>query len=629
MVVGIMPPGFSFPRRSDLWIPLADPWAAAQYSAVSFGDTPMQTIARLADGVSIGVAAARMAGVWQRAGSSIAPADSSAKREFQRQVADFRAQGFVHPLRRTLVGDRATPLLVLFGATALLLIIACANVTNLLFAQAAMRRREIAVRAVLGATRSRIAGQLLAESLLLAIAGTALGVLLAPLLLHVVNAVMPPLLAGLSPATIDWRVVTFAAALALVTGIGFGLWPALGAARADLGETMKGGGGFGATAGGARRARRLLLGGELALSVALLVGAGLMLRSFARIMGVDSGVRPEHVGTLAIALRSDESPAVIQGTEARILTRLRATPGIQAAGLASVLPLGGAAQTITFRIRGMRARFLMASRGYFAAMGIPLLRGRDFTPADDSLAPDVVVIDRAMADSLWPGLNPIGRLLPLGGERHFTVVGVVGSVRETSLTQRPLRQMYFSIYQSTPADVALVVRSTLPSTVLLSRMQQAVHAVVPTQPVYNVRMMNNVVSTSVAPQRTNTVLINLFGALALVLTALGVYAVVSYSVAQRRRELGIRAALGATAGALVTLVVREMAWVTVLGLGAGLAAAWVGARVVRSLLYGVQPHDPATYVLATLVLLVPVAIATLVPAHRAGRTDPADVIREE
>lgn len=640
-VVGIMPPGFSFPSRSDVWIPLTNPTTGATFAAFR-SYIPEYTVARVTDGVSIGTAVARLQAFWTQSAAKAAVADTNSRDMFREQIADLRKSGFGTPLQRFLVGQSRTALLVLLGATALLLLIACANVTNLLLSQAAVRRREIAVRAVLGATRARIVRQLLTESAILAIGGTAIGVLVAPPILRVVNTMMPAPLAGLAPPEIDWRVLGFAAALALVTSIGFGLWPALGSARADLGETMKAGGGRGATVGSGRM-RRSLVAAELALAVMLLVGAGLTLRSFTRLVSVNSGMNTSRVGTLEMTFGSEANDntrrlAVLEA----VVGRLRSEPGIQAAGVVNDLPLrGGGGIGLSFHAEGtpawkpgmpiVFARYLIASGGYFKALGIPLLRGRTFAESDDSLAPKVAVIDRLMADSIWPGQNAVGRRFTFGIDslHPVTVIGVVGAVHDFSLAATPLLQMYFPISQQAPQNLAIVARATLPPEALLARLRDAVHAVDPAQAVYRVRMMDDVVGASVAPQRTNALLITMFGALALVLTSLGVYAVVAYSVAQRRRELGIRAALGATRRDLTALVAREMFWVTVLGLGVGLASAWAAARVMASLVFGVGTHDPATYVVAPLALLVPAALATFIPARRAARTNPMDTIREE
>ena len=637
-VVGIMPPGFSFPQESELWIPLSVPLSFQTFEPFR-GYLPSTVIGRLADEATPASASARLFALWTRA---FAPeAGTRWWRQDTERLNTLRARGVLAPLRTTLVGDRARALLVLLGATGLLLLIACANVTNLLLSRAASRRREIALRAVLGATRSRLVRQLLTESVMLAAAGTALGVALAPLALHVVRVLMPARLAGLAPAQLDLRVLGFAAALALLTGVGFGLWPALAAARANARAALSAGGGHGATAGAAARARRALVTAELALTLVLLVGSGLMLRSFLRLTSTSAGLQTDHVGTLEFAFpQVAHARATRLRTIAAMIDRMGRIPGVSAVGAVNDLPLakeGGTGLQVT--VDGAPppppdeprfARYLMTSGGYFRAMGIPLLSGRVFTAADDSLSPRVVIINAAMARRFWPGQSALGRTMHFAGDTApVTVIGIVGDVRETSLDEVADPQMFFSIHDQTPDHVALVARGALDDRALLARMTEAVHSVDRTQAVFNVRTMDEVLGTAVAPRRTNTVLIALFGALALLLAALGVYAVVSYGVTQRRRELGIRAALGATGADLVTLVAREMTWVVMLGVIIGLMVAWLFSRLIASQLYDVAAHDPAIFALAAVALIVPAAAATLVPALRATQVDPAMVMKAE
>jgi len=649
-VVGVMRPGFSFPSESDLWIPLSVPTTEATFEPFR-GWLPSLVIARLAPGVSPEVAAARLFARWQQAAAQaaeprgeasdieVAGADKSYADEM---LNDVRKQGAAIPLQRELVGDRRRPLLILLGATVLLLLIACANVANLLLSDAAARRREIAVRGTLGATRGRIVAQLLAESGLLALGGAALGVALAPVALRLLRAMLPASLAGVTTAQLDLRVLAFATGLALVTAVAFGLWPALGSTRGDATEAIKSGSGHGATAGGkAGRARRTLVAAELALAVMLLVAAVLMLRSFARLMSENLGLDPERVATLEMTFPDAANRAARLRTINAALQRLSGQPGIQAAGAVNDLPLrGGGGLAIRVEVDGappMRSRderpfprYLNVSGGYFKALGIPLLRGRTFTPADDSLAPPVAIINKTMAATYLPGLDPIGRMLRFPGDSvRITIVGVVGDVREKGLDSDPPPQMFLPIDARTPSNVALVARGNLPRRQLLARLTEAVRDADPAQPVFNVRMMEEVIGKSVAPRRTNTILIATFAGLALVLSALGVYSVVAYGVAQRTREFGIRAAFGATGRDLVALVSREMIMVVVIGTASGLAAAWGLSRILAALLYGVEPRDPTTFAIVPLLLVPPALLATLLPALRAMRVSPSEVMRAD
>ena len=634
-VVGIMPPGFSFPRESDLWTPLTVPMTFDTFAPFR-GFLPSTVVARARPGVTRDAAMAATLAAWQRA---VAPADGEKRTSLEEWVSEAREAGLAVPLQEQLVGKQRRAFLVLLGATGLLLLIGCANVANMLLSDAASRRREIAVRGILGAGRSRIVRQLFVESVMLSIAGVAIGLLLAPAVLKVLRAMMPASLAGVAPAQLDHRVLWFAAALGFLTSVLFGLWPAFGATRGDATEAIKSGSGHGATAGGLGKVRRLLVAAEVALTVVLLVGAGLMLRSFERLLSEDTGMNPEQVATLETTTpRGVRAPERLRIVRA-MLDRLSAEPGITAAGVVNDLPLrGGGGISVRMTIHGSptpedkleMARQLTASEGYFKALGIRLLRGRLFTPADDTTAAQVAIISAKAAENWWPGMDPIGRSFSYGGDGPpITVIGVVTDVREGNLESEPRAQMYHSAYRSPPDNMAFVVRGTLPPGALMARLGEALKAAAPGQPAYNVRMMEDVIGASVAPRRTNTMLIGLFGALALVLAALGVYAVVSYGVAQRTREFGIRSALGARGSDLVALVSREMIATVGVGLAAGLGGAWAFSRVVESLLYEVQSRDPVTFVTVPLLLIIPAVIATLIPALRATRVDPTTVMRAD
>jgi predicted permease len=370
----------------------------------------------------------------------------------------------------------------------------------------------------------------------------------------------------------------------------------------------------------------------------LLVAAGLMLRSFARLVGEDVGLKPQQVATLETSF-----PRSVPDVERRriinaAIERLEGRPGIAAAGAVNDLPLrGGGGISVTFSVPGApplkpgefrMARFLFASRGYFDVMGIARLRGRTFNTSDATGAP-VAIISNTMAESYWAGVDPVGRYFTLRGDTtRITVVGVVADVREAGLDRAPMPQMYRPI-DLTPLNAALVVRGSLSPNVLMGRLVEAMRSVAPGQAVYNVRTMDQVIGASVRPRRTNTTLIALFAGLGLVLSALGVYAVVAYGVAQRARELGIRAALGATASDLLALVSREMVGTIALGIAIGLAGAWGVSQVLASLLYRVDPRDPVTFAVVPLVLVLPAIVATMLPALRAARVDPTQVMRSD
>lgn len=637
VVIGVMPDGFAFPGEAELWIPLSVPTTSATYEAFR-GYLPSTVIARLAPGVTSERAGAQLFAMWEQ--SARAVSTPGQRSNIEEMVADLRGTGAAISLQRDLVGDRRTALLMLLGATGLLLLIACANVTNLLLSQSAARSREIAVREVLGASRGRVIRQLLTESLLLALGGALLGVLLAPLALQLIGALLPAQLTGLAPARLDLRVLAFATALGLVTGVAFGIWPAFGSTRRAPGEIIKAGSRT-ATAAGAGRIRRALVGAEIALTLILLVGAGLLLRSFSAVMRVDSGMHADRVGTVQLSFaRSAGGRAERLGKIERMLDALGRAPGVTHAAAVNDLPLrGNGGIALSVEIDGVAppkgedmrfARWLQVSSNYFATLGIPMLRGRDFTALDDSIAPAVAIISEGMAKEYWPGLDPLGRTFRMPGDSQgITVVGIVADVREAGLEEKPSPQMYRPVAAETPSNLALVARGTLEPAALLAQLTAAVRAADPAQATYDLRMMDDVIGRSTASRRTGAILITAFAALALILAALGVYAVVSYGVSQRMRELGIRSALGATGYDLVGLLLHEMAWVTAAGVALGVIGAWLLARVLTSMLYGVEVHDPLTFVVVPLVLALAATAATLIPARRSLGVNPAEIIRSD
>lgn len=631
-VVGIMPKGFAFPEDSDLWIPMPVPVTSATYEPFR-GYIPTMVLARMVPGVASATADARVREGWRRVVSNI-PVEPGQQNWQEETLRSVLAEGPIQPLRQVLVGERRSALLILFATTGLLLLVACANVTNLLLSYGASRSRELAVRTVLGASRGRVLRQLLAESVLLAILGAVAGIAVAPMVLSALQVVMPDELLSVAPAQLDLRVLAFASALAVLTGILFGLWPAFGATRGSSVAAIKTGGGHGATASGTRRAQRLLVGAEVALAVVLLVGSGLMLRSFERLVSTDTGMRSDQVATLEMSFMRGTPTATRVERVGAILREVRRQPGVIAAGFVNDLPLrGGGGIGLSVKVEGAPPeasqkfpRYLVATDGYHEALGIALIDGRYFTESDGTDS-NVAIISQSMATTYWPGLNPIGRTFQFGGnETPIEVIGVVADVREGGLEQAPGPQMYFP---GPNLNVALVVRATGSTSSLLAMMTRAVHAVDPAQPVYNVRLMDDVIGASIAPRRANTVLITLFGVLALLIAALGVYAVTANAVAQRTREFGIRAALGASRGNLLAQVGNELSVVILMGVAAGALAAWAAARVMSSLVYGVEVHDLGTFAAAPLLLVLAAAIATLAPARRATRVQPVEVMRAD
>lgn len=629
LIIGIMPPAFRFPENADLWIPLTVPMTFQSFEAFR-GFLDHKVVARLAPAATSQMAADRLRALWHAL-----PTD-------QLDDAKEASTEPIVPLQGVLLGDRRTPMLILLGATGLLLLIACVNATNLLLAHAATRERELALRTVLGASRGRLVRQLLVQSLVLSLAGAAAGLLLAYATLGTVGGLVPKEMADLAAPALDGRLLAFAIGLALVTGIGFGILPALGAARTEAQSVMKSGGGHGATAARRGRTRRVLVTAELALALMLLAGSGLMLRSFRAAVATDPGFAPEHVATLQMSLdratypRSGARLAMIE----RLLDRVRNIPGIDAAGAVNDLPMSGMGG-ISIRVSPESgpitsgkpyARYLKADEGYFRALGIQLLRGRLMGPADDSLAERVMLVSARMAREIWPNQDPIGKRISLLDPDTVgwrSVIGVVSDVREGSPDLDSFWQMYYPIYEESPDKVALVVRSRLPERDMLTALRTAVSEVDPNQPVFSVRSMSELVSASLSTRRSNTTLITAFGALALLLAVVGVYGVVAYGVTLRTRELGIRAALGAGRASLMRLVLGEGVRVAIIGVAIGLAGTLALSRLLQGLLYGVGPSDPVAIIGAAVALVAPVLGATLVPARRAARANPVEVMREQ
>ena len=624
-IVGVMPADFGFPGRTEVWIPLALPFGLDIMSAFR-NFVPSVFISRLAPAATV-AQAAQHADVIRKRYRTIKPGDDPVSR-------------LVRPLQATLVGDRQTSLIVLGASAALLLLIACANVMNLLLSRAAARRRELAIRVVLGATRLRITRQLVVESLLLAATGAAIAVVAARFAVRILSATLPPNLADVSPPGVDGRVLAFTMLVALATSLVFGVAPAFGASRTDLGEAMKsagaGGGGTRRRAAGARGGGALVVA-EVSLAVMLLVGAGLMLESLDALLRTDSGFRPERVvtGRLVFSETRYPNPAAKAVFFTRVLERLRATPGISSAAAVSALPMEGVGN-IGLRVAPADAPedttrmglglYLMATPGYFATMGVPL-RGQDL-PALSDTAHRVAVINQSLAHALWPDREAVGRQLLLGEERR-TVIGVVGDIRTRRLDETPDGQLYLPMSEQPQAYASIVAKGSGQPPAMLAALREAVHATDPMEPLYSMATMNDVIETTVAPRRTNTMLLALFGSLAVVLAAVGVFAVLSYGVEQRRREIGVRVALGAQRGDVIRLVVRQ--GVALAGVGAliGLIAAFVLSRFVTSMLYAVSPRDPLVFAGAAALLAVVALLATFGPAMRATGVDPLTTLREE
>jgi predicted permease len=552
------------------------------------------------------------------------------------------------PLQDQVVGAARRSILLLVGAVGFVLLIACANVANLLLSRALARRREIAVRVAVGATRGRIVRQLMTESVLLAVAGGALGLLLAALALDAIRALGSRSVPRLHEIAIDDRVLVFTLALSILSGIVFGLVPALRLsavdAHGDLKDAGRGGGGA-AVWGRGQHLRRALVIAELALSVMLLIGAGLLLRSFVRLQQVPPGFNPGNVLTLELTMagRKYAEPARVLETYRLLWDRLAALPGVTAAGGVSMLPLS---QMFAWGPIVLEGRPLPSGESfvnvdqrtvggrYFEAMEIPLLKGRLFTGHDTRDTPRVVVIDDHMAEVLWPGEDPIGKRLRRGGmdasetAPWLTVVGVVGRIKQYTLDERDSRIAMYHPHAQNPSRAMNVVLRTGTDPAALTRDAVAgVRALDADLPIYNIRTMDQRVNESLAHRRFAMLLLVVFAALALGLASVGIYGVIACLVDQGARDIGIRLALGATPRGVLMMVLRSGLTVALAGVAAGLAGALVMARTLESLLFGVPPTDGATFAVVSLILLAVAAAGSYVPARRAARTDPAVSLR--
>ena len=634
-VVGVMPSGFAFPDGDvDLWTPLAIDTADPN----GRGSHYLRVLARLKSGVTFEQASADMHNIAKQM-----------EQDYPDYYRPDRAWNtYLVPLHESEVGEVRPALLVLLGAVGFVLLIACANVANLLLARAAVREKEVAIRAALGAGRLRIVRQLLTESVLLALVGGAAGLLLAFWSLRVLVALGPENLPRLEEIGIDAGVLGFTMGVSLLTGIVFGLVPALHASRPDLHDALKEGGRSAAGAGH-HRLRGLLVVSEVALSLVLLIGAGLMIKSFYRLLQVDPGYRTENVLTFRLSLpsaRYAEDHQVL-GFYRRLQEKIAALPDVRAAGAVSHLPLGGAyssgsvfveelpPNSPNFPFGYFESDRRYATSGYFRAMRMNLLKGRLLEESDHAEAPLVAVVDESFARRAWPAEpDPIGKrvgvnLTPDGEPLWRTVVGVVRHVKNYGLDTEGRGQIYFPHAQFPIQTMFVTVRMGGDPVVAQAAVRNQVAALDPSLPLFNVATMEERLAESVAQDRFNMQLLGIFAAVALVLAAVGIYGVMSYSVSQRTHEIGIRMALGAQPADVLKLVVRQGMVLTLIGVAVGLAASFALTRFLSSLLFGVSATDPATFAGVALLLAAVALLACYIPARRATRVDPLVALRYE
>ncbi len=633
-VVGVMPQFFQYPAESELWT--AAGYAVPEHilrpdlDQSNIRDTHyFDTIGRLRPGFSLAQAQAE--------------ANTIARRLKQQYGSDEEASSAaLVTLRDDLIGPARPALMILLGAVGLLLLIACANVANILLARGAARQKEIAVRAALGAGRARLVRQFLTESILLAAGGGGLGIALAYAGLHPLRALLPEGMLGNAALKLDPRVLAFTTLVSLASGILFGLLPALHLSGAGALDGMLKEQGRGSSGGmRAHRARSALVAIEVALAAVLLVGAGLLIRSFSRLLAVSEGFRAERVLSLKLSLSDARYPGA--GDRARFVTRtlesIASLLGVGSAAVVSRLPLSPGNSTRSVDVKGRTSTqddrapdYLVISPDYFRGMGIRLLSGRAFTERDDDSAPPVVIVSQSTARAFWPGRNPVGEFVMVGGcgkeNEWCQVVGVVEDVYQHSLDQTPRPAVYVPYARDPWPFMVFVVRTSTDPAAAASAVQSAIHSVDRDQPLYNIRTMEEVVSLSRSPRRVRMLLLSLFAALALALACVGIYGVMAYLVAERAHEIGIRMALGADRKAVLGLIVGQGLRLSVAGVAVGLLLAAGLSRFLSTVLYGVGTTDAPTFAGVAALLIVLAALASYLPAWRASRVDPVTALRQ-
>lgn len=651
-VIGVMPPGFRDPgrtvgeRNTEQWAALNFPDDPAQGPGRSVR-LPLETVGRLKPGLTIAAAQSHMDALV-----------ASLREQFPNDYpADSKWTVRLVPLKENLVGNVRQSLILLLGAVGLVLLIGCVNVANLLLARASARSREMAVRQALGAARNRLVRQLLTESLLLSLLGGMAGLAIVFCMKGVLLRLIPESLPRLNDLSINWTVMLVALAASIAAGVIFGLAPAKQAGRLNLTSTlrMEGRGSKGSTE--QTRTRRVLVVTEFALSLVLMVAAGLLLRSFWDLYNAPLGFNPQRVMSVQLWLPSPNDPKTdIYGTAAQeavfareLLRRSRLLPGVKEAAL-------GAEPSVPLRHDGNRSALIVEGREtqskqppsversqvtpeYFHLLEIPVLRGRLFNDGDNENAPKVAVINQAMAETYWPGQDPLGKRLKLGPGRAgvgqnaiknwITIVGVIADARTESLANASVPLIYLSLYQETPKELAIFLRGDLNPSAIPEEVRAMVQSVDPELPVYGAQTLNDAVAASLEQRRFSMDIVAAFAVTALLLAALGIYGVISYIVTERTRDIGIRLALGAQRGRIMGMVLRQGLGLAMAGAALGLVGSVIVSHLMAGLLYGVMPTDPLTFVGVTLVLTGVALVACYIPARRAMRVDPMIALRYE
>jgi putative ABC transport system permease protein len=627
-VIGVMPAGFQFlDKQVGLWVPMA----FTSELLANRGRHYLHLVARMKPGVTVAEANADIHTIAQRIAHDH-PDEAG------------RLSAFVLPLREQVAGDMRRPLLVLLVAVGFVLLIACANIANLLLSRAASRRREMAVRAALGASRLRVIRQLLIESVLLAVMGATCGLLLASWSFVFLQRLIPDGLTLSTKLDLDPRVLGFTVLVTFLTAVIFGMAPAFEASKIDLSSALKQGGGRTGLNAGGNRLRSAMVVAEVALALVLLVGAGLLIQTFLKLRDQYSGLHAESVLTLQTALPSSKyaEPPKRAAFYKQVLERVKSLPGVISAGYSTTVPLATKGGTNGFSVEGRSveqalsgglsydANHRQVSADYLSTMGIPVKQGRSFTPSDNEQAIPVAIINETMARQYWPGENAIGKRFKLGDPTEnipwITTVGIAGDVRQMGIDEPVKAEMYFPFQQTgdqmfyAPRDLA--IRTSVDPLSLVAGVRNEIHQVDPDQPISNVRTMDQVLGEETSSRRLGMTLLAIFAALALLLATLGIYGVLAYFVVQHTQEIGVRMALGAQRSDILHLVVKKGMSLALLGVVIGLGAALALTRLMSSLLYGVGAADPMTYATIAGLLTLVALLACYIPARRATKVDP-------
>ncbi|MFZ3343168.1 MAG: ABC transporter permease [Terriglobales bacterium] len=625
-VVGVMPPNFSPDEYGELWLP--SPWGVPTHPLVPDTD-PRQFRDR------------NYLDVWARVKPEVTMQQAHAEldtigRRLEKQYPNSNDKIGVSftPLHEYVVGDIRPVLLVLLAAVAVVLLIACANLANLLLARATVRAREISIRTTMGASRRRLLRQLLTESILLALLGGVLGILLAIVAVPSLLALSPPDIRQFREIGINGEVLAFSFLVSVICGIVFGLIPALQASRSNPNQFLKEGE-RGSTAGRSRT-RSVLVIAEVGLSLVLLVGAGLLVKSFSRLMNVNPGFDPNHLLTFNLGLPSSTDAAHQSAFYRQVEQGLQALPGVQSVGAVSRLPLAGGNSSRSFNIPGdskdYSADIRIGTPDYFRAMGIPLLQGRIFTDSDRDSSLNLAIVNDALVRSAFPGQDSIGKQLANFGPNGITlqIIGVVGNVRHVGLDTAPHAEIYELSGQASWPSMFFAIRSaTSDPTTLTSAAQQVVWNINKDVPLANVRTMQDVIANSVQRRKFSMLLLTIFAATAMLLAAIGLYGVMSYSVAQRTKEIGVRMALGARRPDVLALVVKRGMALVGIGIAAGIVVSLAMARLIAGLLFGITATDPLTFIAVAALLALVAFVANYLPARRAASVDPMVALRYE